>query len=66
MDNDLALKEAALKEGFVSNAEFDRIADLKKMVKPYVAGSAAHRRSVLCQVAARGFSGCSLTWSRPR
>jgi fumarate hydratase, class II len=42
MDNDLTLKEAALKLGFVSEAEFDRIVDAKKMVKPYVAGSAAH------------------------
>jgi fumarate hydratase, class II len=37
MDNDLTLKEAALKLGFVSEAEFDRIVDPKKMVKPYVA-----------------------------
>ena len=42
MDNDLTLKEAALKQGFVSEAEFDRVVDPKKMVKPYVAGSAAH------------------------
>jgi fumarate hydratase, class II len=42
MDSDLTLKEAALKLGFVSEAEFDRIVDPKKMVKPYVAGSAAH------------------------
>jgi fumarate hydratase class II len=41
MDNDLTLKQAALKLGFVSEAEFDRVVDLKKMVKPYVAGSAA-------------------------
>ena len=41
MDNDLTLKEAALKLGFVSEAEFDRIVDPKKMVKPYVADSAA-------------------------
>jgi fumarate hydratase class II len=31
-DNDLTLKEAALKLGFVSEAEFDRIVDPKKMV----------------------------------
>ncbi len=37
MDNDLTLKEAALKLGFVSEAEFDRVVDPKKMVKPYVA-----------------------------
>src|SRR5215467_5569439 len=41
MDNDLTLKEAALKLGFVSEAEFDRVVDPKKMVKPYVAGSTA-------------------------
>jgi fumarate hydratase class II len=37
MDNDLTLKAAALKLGFVSEAEFDRIVDPNKMVKPYVA-----------------------------
>ncbi len=37
MDNDLTLKEAALKLGFVSEAEFDRVVDPKKMVGPYVA-----------------------------
>jgi fumarate hydratase, class II len=37
MDNDLTLKEAALKLGFVAEAEFDRVVDPKKMVKPYVA-----------------------------
>jgi fumarate hydratase class II len=37
MDNDLTLKTAALKLGFVSEAEFDRVVDPKKMVKPYVA-----------------------------
>src|SRR5256886_1024672 len=36
MDNDLTLKEAALQLGFVTEAEFDRIVDPKKMVKPYV------------------------------
>jgi fumarate hydratase class II len=39
MDNDLTLKAtAALKLGFVSAADFDRIVDPAKMVKPYVAG----------------------------
>ena len=33
-DNDLTLKQAALKLGFISEAEFDRIVDPKKMVKP--------------------------------
>jgi fumarate hydratase, class II len=37
MDHDLTLKEAALKLGFVTEAEFDRIVDPAKMVKPYVA-----------------------------
>jgi fumarate hydratase class II len=37
LDHDLTLKEAALKLGAVSAAEFDRIVDPKKMVKPYVA-----------------------------
>jgi fumarate hydratase class II len=41
MDNDLTLKAAALKLGFVSEAEFDRVVDPKKMVKPYVATAAA-------------------------
>ncbi|WP_162631876.1 class II fumarate hydratase [Burkholderia sp. JP2-270] len=36
-DNDLTLKQAALKLGFVDAAEFDRIVDPKKMVTPYVA-----------------------------
>jgi fumarate hydratase class II len=39
IDNDLTLKEAALKLGFISEAEFDRIVDPKKMVKPYVAAA---------------------------
>src|SRR5215813_7873215 len=37
LDNDLTLKAAALKLGFVSEPEFDRIVDPSKMVKPYVA-----------------------------
>jgi fumarate hydratase class II len=37
LDHDLTLKEAALALGVVSAAEFDRIVDPKKMVKPYVA-----------------------------
>ena len=41
MDNDLTLKAAALKLGFVTEAEFDRVVDPKKMVKPYVASDAA-------------------------
>jgi fumarate hydratase, class II len=37
MDNDLTLKAAALKLGFVTEAEFDRVVDPAKMVMPYVA-----------------------------
>jgi fumarate hydratase class II len=40
MDNDLTLKAAALKLGFVSEEEFDRIVDPQKMVTPYVAAAA--------------------------
>jgi fumarate hydratase, class II len=36
-DNDLTLKGAALKLGFVTEDEFDRVVDPAKMVKPYVA-----------------------------
>jgi fumarate hydratase class II len=39
VDNDLTLKAAALKLGFVTEAEFDRVVDPKKMVGPYVAQS---------------------------
>src|ERR1700682_4916777 len=39
MDNDVTLKAAALKLGFVSEADFDRIVDPAKMVHPYVATS---------------------------
>ncbi|MGY8667668.1 class II fumarate hydratase [Bradyrhizobium sp. UFLA05-109] len=41
MDNDLTLKQAALKLGFVDEAEFDRVVDPAKMVKPYVAAAPA-------------------------
>ncbi len=37
MDHDLTLKGAALQLGFVTEAEFDRVVDPAKMVKPYVA-----------------------------
>ena len=37
MDHDLTLKAAALKLGFVTEAEFDRVVDPAKMVRPYVA-----------------------------
>jgi fumarate hydratase class II len=37
MEHDLTLKAAALKLGFVTEAEFDRIVDPAKMVRPYVA-----------------------------
>jgi fumarate hydratase class II len=39
MDNDLTLKDAALKLGFVTEEEFDRVVDPAKMVKPYVAAA---------------------------
>jgi fumarate hydratase, class II len=39
MDHDLTLKAAALKLGFVTEDEFDRIVDPAKMVKPYVAAN---------------------------
>jgi fumarate hydratase, class II len=39
MDKDLTLKDAALKLGFVTEEEFDRVVDPAKMVRPYVAGS---------------------------
>ena len=37
LDNDLTLKDAALKLGFVTEEEFDRVVDPAKMVHPYVA-----------------------------
>jgi fumarate hydratase class II len=39
MDNELTLKAAALKLGFVTEAEFDRVVDPRKMVKAYVASA---------------------------
>jgi fumarate hydratase, class II len=39
MDNDLTLKAAALKLGFVTEEVFDRVVDPAKMVRPYVAGN---------------------------
>ena len=37
IDNDLTLKAAALRLGFVAEQDFDRVVDPAKMVKPYVA-----------------------------
>jgi fumarate hydratase class II len=37
LDNDLDLKQAALKLGFVTEEEFDRFVDPAKMVHPYIA-----------------------------
>ncbi|HXM61154.1 MAG TPA: class II fumarate hydratase [Terriglobales bacterium] len=37
LDNDLTLRQAALKLGFVTEEEFDRVVDPTKMVRPYVA-----------------------------
>ena len=39
IDNDLTLKAAALKLGFVTEEEFERVVDPAKMVKPYVAAA---------------------------
>jgi fumarate hydratase, class II len=39
LDNDLTLKQAALKLAFVTESEFDRIVDPAKMVHPYVAAA---------------------------
>jgi fumarate hydratase class II len=39
MDHDLTLKAAALQLGFVTEAEFARIVDPAKMVRPYVASN---------------------------
>jgi fumarate hydratase, class II len=39
LDNDLTLKQAALKLGFVTEEEFDRVVDPAKMVHPYVASA---------------------------
>src|SRR5262249_18747488 len=39
LDNDLTLKEAALKLGFVTETEFDAVVDPAKMVRPYIAKS---------------------------
>jgi fumarate hydratase class II len=41
LDNDLTLKAAALKLGFVTEAEFDQVVDPKKMVRSYVATTGA-------------------------
>ena len=40
-DNDLTLKAAAIKLGYVTEAEFDSVVDPKKMVRPYVASPVA-------------------------
>jgi fumarate hydratase, class II len=37
MDKDLTLRAAALQSGFVTEAEFDRVVDPRRMVAPYVA-----------------------------
>jgi fumarate hydratase, class II len=39
LDNDLSLKQAALKLGFVTEQEFDRVVDPAKMVHAYVANA---------------------------
>jgi len=40
MDHDMTLRAAALDLGYVTEAEFDRVVDPAKMVKPYVATGA--------------------------
>jgi fumarate hydratase, class II len=45
LDNDLTLRSAALKLGFVTEAEFEQIVDPKKMVRPYVANAHAREQS---------------------
>jgi fumarate hydratase class II len=37
LENDLTLKQAAVKLGYISEEEFDRIVDPAKMIRPYVA-----------------------------
>jgi fumarate hydratase class II len=37
LDNNLTLKQAALKLGFVTEEQFDQVVDPMKMVAPYVA-----------------------------
>ena len=37
LENDLTLRDAALKLGLVTAEEFDRVVDPQKMVRPYVA-----------------------------
>jgi fumarate hydratase class II len=37
LDNDLTLRQAALKLGYVTEQEFDRVVDPAKMVHPYIA-----------------------------
>jgi fumarate hydratase class II len=50
MDNDLTLKAAALKLGFVSEEEFDRVVDPAKMVRPYIANAIdAAKTSILAR-----------------
>ena len=39
MQHDVSLKAATLQLGFVTETEFDRIVDPRKMVKPYVAST---------------------------
>jgi fumarate hydratase, class II len=39
IDNDMTLRAAALKLGFVSEDEFDRVVEPAKMVRPYVAAA---------------------------
>jgi len=44
LDHDLSLKDAALKLGFITEDEFDRVVQPSKMVHPYVAENSGARR----------------------
>ena len=44
LDNDLTLKQAATKLGFVTEEEFERVVDPAKMVRPYVATRIENRK----------------------
>jgi fumarate hydratase class II len=45
LDNDLTLKQAALKLKVVTADEFDRVVDPTKMINPYVAKASEHTRT---------------------
>jgi fumarate hydratase class II len=63
MDNDLTLKAAALKLGFVTEGEFNRVVDPAKLLRPYVAQASwkhsCARRSGLKDAPLRRYSRSS-------